>query len=75
MSCEFCQQKYDGSKLSDNINRGTNEFYLTLAINHLRLWKNYSYCGCYKIKYCPVCGRSLNNFEEICDTQSRKVDI
>ena len=61
MSCSFCQKSHEGDKLFDTKNSYSNERYLTCVGDHLRLWKTYGYLGCYEIKYCPMCGRNLND--------------
>ena len=60
MACKFCQNTDDGNKLFDIINKGANNLSLSIYGDHLRLWRNYSYIGCYEINYCPICGEKLN---------------
>ena len=60
MECGFCQKSHIGDKIYDNKNRGVNNLYLTCVNNYLRLWESSTYVGCYKINYCPICGRNLN---------------
>jgi hypothetical protein len=59
-SCNFCKYKNGCYNLIDTIN-SSNLFYLTCVGNSLRLFNRHSYKGCYKINYCPICGRQLND--------------
>lgn len=59
--CAFCQNSHNGEKIIDNVNSSTNKNVISCVENYLRLFKNDSYLGCYKINYCPICGRNLNN--------------
>ena len=75
MACELCQ-KQDIEHLVDNINKGTNNYSLSVYRDHLRLWHHKdSYKGCYAINYCPVCGKNLKTGEEgqiICEDIEEK---
>ena len=65
MACSFCQGTDKEDYLVDNVNKGTNNFSLSICGDHLRLWNHkYSYKGCYTINYCPICGRNLKTNEE-----------
>lgn len=57
--CKFCSGSHVGDRIYDKGNYPTNELYLTCVDGSLRLWKNDSYIGSYKIKYCPKCGREI----------------
>lgn len=64
MGCDFCSKFRNGDKLFDEVNPLTNEIYLTCCDDYLRIWREYSYLGCYKINYCPICGEKLQHKEE-----------
>ena len=64
VTCSFCQKSYDGDKLIDNVNKYSNMKYLTCVGDHLRVWEDHGYLGCYDINYCPVCGRNVKTKNE-----------